>query len=249
MELWTREWKEACLEELRAAWSECQACPLANVRHNVVFGSGNPEADILFVGEAPGEAEDESGIPFHGDSGGLLEALMAGAGLNREDTYITNLIACRPPGNRDPQRDERDPCWTRLNEIIYLVDPLIVVPIGAQALKALARGRDWSIRDYQGHLFSSPSSSFHSPSDPNGLEVQGRLFPRKREDKREVCLTYDMIPIVHPAFILREDGWDPKKPKFPPNGWAVKTIRTLIKIRQYVETLKTRRLDPRSAVP
>jgi len=249
MEPWTREWKEACLEELRAAWAECQACPLSQTRKNVVFGNGNPDADILFIGEAPGEAEDESGTPFNGDSGNLFNALLVGAGLEREQVYITNLIACRPPGNRDPQKDEKDSCGIRLNEIIYLVDPLIIVPIGAQALKALARGRDWSIKDHHGHLFSSPSTSFHSPSDPNGLEVQGRLFPRKRADKREVCLTYDMIPIVHPAFILREDGWDPKKPKFPPNGWAVKTIRALIKIRDYVEILKTRRQDPSSAIP
>ena len=249
MEPWTREWKEYCLAELCAAWNECHGCPLESSRKKVVFGNGNPEADILFIGEAPGADEDESGIPFYGDSGGLYNVMLEAAGLSRDQVFTTNLLGCRPPDNRDPQKGEKEACWPRLNEIIYLIDPLVVVPIGAQALKALAKGRDWSIKDHHGRLFSSPNPAFHSPSDQNGLEIDGRLFPRKDDNKREHCLTYDMIPIVHPAFILREDGWDPKKPKFPPNGWAVKTIRTMIKIREYVEILKTRRQDPSSAIP
>jgi DNA polymerase len=249
MESWSPEWRAQCLADLEAAWSVCEGCGLCSTRQNVVFGNGNPAADILFIGEGPGKDEDESGIPFYGESGGLYNVMLEAAGLSRDIVYTTNLVACRPPNNRDPQKEEKEACWGRLNEIIYLVDPLVIVPVGAQSLKALARGRDWGIKEYHGHLFSSPSPAFHSPTDRNGLEIQGRLFPRKGDDKREYCLTYDLVPIVHPAFILREDGWDPKKPKFPPNGWAVKTIKTMIKIREYVEILKTRRQDPTSAVP
>jgi uracil-DNA glycosylase family 4 len=244
MDKWTPEWKAEKLAFLADLWSDCGSCDLCQTRTNVVFGTGNPNADILFVGEGPGADEDISGIPFCGESGSLFDALLSLANISRGDTYITNIVACRPPNNRDPMKVERDACRPRLNEIIYIVDPLVIVPIGAEALKALARGRDWSILDHHGTVFSSPRPEFRILGDPNGVEIPGRLFPRKGDDKKEHTLDYDMIPIVHPAFVLRTDGYDPKKPVFPQNGWAVKTVRDLEKIATYVETIKARYANP-----
>jgi len=234
---WSPAWKDLRLASLRAVWENCGACDLCQTRQHVVFGEGNPDADIVFIGEGPGEEEDKSGRPFWGASGSALDVLFAQTGIPRESVYITNLIGCHPPDNRVPQKVEREACWGRLQEILYLVDPLVVVPVGADALKALG-GRDCGIIENHGAVFSSPSPQFRIPGDPNGLEIQGRLFPRKGDDKKEYTLDYDMIPIVHPSYILRTDGWDKKHPAFPSDGWMVKTLRDLRKIKAYVASTK-----------
>ena len=87
--------------------SDCQRCPLAESRTKVVFGAGNADADLMFVGEAPGAEEDRTGLPFVGRAGGLLNKLLEGIGMTREDVFVANVLKCRPPGNRDPA-DRRD---------------------------------------------------------------------------------------------------------------------------------------------
>jgi uracil-DNA glycosylase family 4 len=125
------------LEQLAALAASCTRCRLHSGRTQVVFGDGSPHADLMFVGEAPGFHEDRQGLPFVGPSGQLLNRLLAGIGLRREDVYICNVVRCRPPGNRDPQADEIAACRDWLDGTIRLVDPKVVVTLGNFAAKTL----------------------------------------------------------------------------------------------------------------
>ncbi len=116
----------------------CTRCPLASTRTQVVFGSGNPDAELMFVGEAPGFHEDQQGIPFVGQAGKLLEKLLNGIGLSRTDVYIANVLKCRPPGNRDPQPEEIEACESHLFRQIELIRPLLVATLGNFATKLLS---------------------------------------------------------------------------------------------------------------
>ena len=126
------------LSEIAAEASTCTRCRLAPTRTNVVFGVGNPAADLMFVGEGPGEQEDRQGLPFVGRSGQLLDRLvLEEMGLTRADLYIANTIKCRPPGNRDPLPDEIESCWPYLEKQLELIDPRVVVTLGNFATKLL----------------------------------------------------------------------------------------------------------------
>lgn len=125
------------LSELKTVALACTACRLAEGRHHVVFGDGNPSADVVFVGEAPGQREDEQGLPFVGPSGKLLERLLGGIGLRREDVYIANVVKCRPPQNRDPRSDEIEACKGYLRKQLSLIDPKVVVTLGNFSSKLL----------------------------------------------------------------------------------------------------------------
>jgi DNA polymerase len=118
--------------------SACARCRLAEGRTQVVFGSGNPDAELMFVGEAPGFHEDQQGIPFVGQAGKLLEKLLGGIGLSRADVYIANVLKCRPPGNRDPQPDEIEACESHLFHQIELIQPKVVGTLGNFATKLLS---------------------------------------------------------------------------------------------------------------
>ena len=118
--------------------SACTRCRLAEGRTQVVFGAGDPAADLMFVGEAPGFHEDQQGVPFVGQAGKLLERLLAGIGLGRGDVYIANVIKCRPPGNRDPQPDEIESCEPYLYRQIELIQPRVVATLGNFATKLLS---------------------------------------------------------------------------------------------------------------
>ncbi len=125
------------LGELETVALACTACRLAEGRLHVVFGDGNPSADAVFVGEAPGQREDEQGLPFVGPSGKLLERLLGEIGLRREDVYIANVVKCRPPQNRDPRPDEIEACKGYLREQLGLIDPKVVVTLGNFSSKLL----------------------------------------------------------------------------------------------------------------
>src|SRR6266516_1293183 len=118
--------------------SACTRCRLSEGRTQVVFGSGSPTADLMFVGEAPGFHEDKQGIPFVGQAGKLLERLLAGIGLRRDEVYIANVLKCRPPGNRDPQADEIEACEGHLFRQIELIEPRVVATLGNFATKLLS---------------------------------------------------------------------------------------------------------------
>jgi uracil-DNA glycosylase len=125
------------LASFEQAVSACTRCRLAQGRTQVVFGSGNPDAELMFVGEAPGFHEDQQGFPFVGQAGKLLEKLLAGIGLERSQVYICNVLKCRPPGNRDPQPDEIESCEPHLFRQIELIQPQLVATLGNFATKLL----------------------------------------------------------------------------------------------------------------
>jgi uracil-DNA glycosylase len=134
----------------------CTRCPLAETRTQVVFGVGDPNADLVFVGEGPGAEEDKQGIPFVGRAGQLLTRLVEGIGLTRDDVYIANVVKCRPPGNRDPQPDEIEACRPYLEGQLDFLEPRVVVTLGNFATKLLLdtkegitklRGREFPFRD------------------------------------------------------------------------------------------------------
>jgi uracil-DNA glycosylase family 4 len=125
------------LEAVAAEAAGCTRCRLHQSRTQVVFGQGDPRADLMFVGEAPGLHEDRQGVPFVGPSGQLLNRLLEGIGLRRQDVYICNVVKSRPPQNRDPQPDEIAACRPWLDAQIRLVDPKVVVTLGNFAAKTL----------------------------------------------------------------------------------------------------------------
>jgi uracil-DNA glycosylase family 4 len=127
----------------------CTRCRLAQGRTQVVFGAGNPRADVMFVGEAPGFHEDKQGVPFVGQAGKLLERLLAGVGMSRGDVYVANVLKCRPPGNRDPQLDEIEACESHLFRQIALIEPIVVATLGNFATKLLS-GRQTGITKVHG---------------------------------------------------------------------------------------------------
>jgi len=118
------------VEAIAAEISTCTLCALHEGRTNTVPGSGNPDADIMFIGEAPGQYEDEQGIPFVGRSGQYLNYLLDKIGLARTDVFITNVVKCRPPGNRDPQKTEMESCKSYLDRQIKTIDPKVIVTVG-----------------------------------------------------------------------------------------------------------------------
>jgi DNA polymerase len=125
------------LEELKARALVCTRCRLAEKRTQVVFGVGDPQARLMFVGEAPGQNEDLQGEPFVGAAGKLLDTLLGEIGMQRSDVYIANVLKCRPPGNRDPRPDEIDSCKGYLREQIRLISPEVVMTLGNFATKLL----------------------------------------------------------------------------------------------------------------
>jgi uracil-DNA glycosylase len=124
-------------DALRRRALSCTACGLAETRTNVVFGVGDPDARLMLVGEAPGKNEDLQGEPFVGAAGQLLDELLAGIGVKREEVYIANVLKCRPPGNRDPKPDEIDSCKGYLRSQIRMIHPEVVVTLGNFATKLL----------------------------------------------------------------------------------------------------------------
>jgi len=128
----------AALSEFAETVAGCTRCPLSATRTQVVFGSGSPTADLMFVGEAPGFHEDKQGVPFVGAAGQLLGKLLAGIGLTRDDVFVANVLKCRPPGNRDPLPEEIAACESHLFRQIELIQPKVVATLGNFATKLLS---------------------------------------------------------------------------------------------------------------
>ncbi len=125
------------LDDLRALAHDCTQCRLAGTRTNVVFGVGNPNADLMFVGEAPGRDEDLKGEPFVGRAGQLLTDIIKAMKLTRDDVYIANVIKCRPPENRNPEADELDACRPFIRRQVELIQPKVIVTLGRFGLQSL----------------------------------------------------------------------------------------------------------------
>jgi DNA polymerase len=125
------------LIELYREVSECTRCPLHAERSKTVFGNGAANADLMFIGEAPGAEEDRQGLPFVGRAGQLLDQLLGEIGLSREDVFVANILKSRPPGNRDPQPEEIEACWPFLERQIQLIEPRVIATLGNFATKKI----------------------------------------------------------------------------------------------------------------
>jgi len=140
------------LEDLRQRVLSCQRCSLAQSRSQVVFGEGRAPAELMLIGEAPGEVEDRTGRPFVGPAGQLLTKILESAGIPREEVYITNVVKCRPPGNRVPTKEEMAACWEWLAAQIALVRPKIIITLGNTPTHWLL-GRSEGINELRGRFF------------------------------------------------------------------------------------------------
>lgn len=164
-------------EELQQKCNRCHACSLANTRTNCVFGVGNQNAKLLFVGEAPGEQEDLSGVPFVGRAGQLLDKFLFAVDISREDVYIANILKCRPPKNRDPLPEEEDACIGFLREQVRLIRPQVIVCLGRIAAMRLIKP-DFRITKEHGQWFSKNGLRMTAVYHPAALLRD----PRKKEE-------------------------------------------------------------------
>ena len=165
--------------ELQRTALVCTKCPLAATRTQVVFGVGDEHADLMFVGEGPGEQEDLQGEPFVGRAGRLLTSLIEGIGLTRGDVYIANVVKCRPPGNRDPLPLEIETCRPYLDAQLAFVEPRVIVTLGNFATKLLLDTKEGITK------------------------LRGREFPISVSDAGASTV---VIPVFHPAAVLRNGG-------------------------------------------
>ena len=168
------------LEELAKACASCQKCELGKTRTNLVFGVGNPNADLMFVGEAPGEQEDLSGIPFVGRAGQLLDKFLYAVDIDRKDVYIANILKCRPPKNRDPLPEEEEACIGYLREQVRLIRPKIIVCLGRISAMKLIKP-NFKITKEHGQWFEKGNFLMTAVYHPAALLRD----PRKKEDMLE----------------------------------------------------------------
>jgi uracil-DNA glycosylase len=185
------------LVEVATEAAGCTRCGLARGRTQVVFGVGNADADVLFVGEAPGFHEDKQGEPFVGAAGQLLTRMLSEqVGLRREDVYICNILKCRPPGNRDPQEDEIDACTPWLVEQISLIQPRVVVTLGNFATKFVLNTQV-GITRMRGATYPwhgrTVIPTFHPAAILRGGGEGSRQFAEFREDFELVRETLDAL--------------------------------------------------------
>lgn len=149
--------KPAALKAIREDIGDCTRCRLSKGRKNIVFGVGNMNADIMFIGEGPGADEDEQGEPFVGRAGQLLNNMISAMGIKRQDVYIANVVKCRPPGNRTPEKDECDTCGPFLLRQIEVIRPKVIVALGAVAAKYLLAIND-SMANLRGRWYDLKGS-------------------------------------------------------------------------------------------
>ncbi len=174
------EEKRALLSDMLVELQNCTRCPLHLSRTNVVLGDGNPCSEVMLVGEAPGRQEDLQGKPFVGKAGQLLDKMLASVGLSRDHLYITNVLKCRPPNNRDPLPEELSSCKPFLIRQVRLLEPKVVLTLGRYSLWTfLSRGVKIS-------------------------QVRGKLFYTEFASKKLIIL-----PTFHPAFVLRNPKYEP----------------------------------------
>ena len=173
------------IEELKQECEGCQRCDLGRTRTTLVFGDGNPEADILFVGEGPGEQEDLQGLPFVGPAGQLLDVMLRLIGLDRTKVYICNIVKCRPPKNRDPLPEERTACSEWLRRQIALVDPKIIVCLGRISATSLI-SPDFRITREHGQWHETDGRHIIATYHPSALLRDVTKRPEAFTDFREI---------------------------------------------------------------
>ena len=156
------------LQQLRERCMGCEGCPLSAGRHRIVFGDGSDTAEIMFIGEGPGEQEDLSGVPFVGPAGRLFDSMLEMIDLDRSRVYIANIVKCRPPDNRDPQTFEQAACRHWLQGQIDIINPKIIVCLGRIAAKALIK-EDFRITREHGQWFERDGRAIMATYHPSAL--------------------------------------------------------------------------------
>ena len=174
---------------LKTECASCRACPLCEGRHNLVFGVGNEHADLMFVGEGPGEQEDLQGVPFVGPAGKLLDSMLEMIDLDRSRIYIANMVKCRPPHNRDPQASEMVASRAWLDRQIALVDPKLIVCLGRISAMALIR-EDFRITREHGLWFDKDGRRILATFHPSALLRDPARRPEAFMDLREIRKEY-----------------------------------------------------------
>jgi uracil-DNA glycosylase len=196
----------------------CTRCPLHQTRTQAVFGAGHPDADLVFVGEAPGFHEDQQGIPFVGQAGKLLERLLAGIGLTRADVYIANVLKSRPPGNRDPMPEEISACEGYLFRQLELIQPKVVATLGNFATKLLS-GRPQGITRVHGQAQETtlgglrvllyplyhPAAALYTPAMLKVLESDFARLPQLFSTDAAPAVAEPLAPTTEPEPALRPE--------------------------------------------
>ena len=173
-------------DALKKECSACQNCELCRTRTNLVFGVGNEQAKLMFVGEGPGEQEDLQGVPFVGRAGKLLDDMLAMFDLSREDVYIANIVKCRPPKNRDPLPDEQDACYPWLERQIGIIRPSLLVCLGRIAAMRLIDPR-YRITQQHGQWVSKDGMEMTAIYHPAALLRDPRRRPEAFDDMKEIA--------------------------------------------------------------
>ena len=181
------------LDEIKKECEACTGCNLYKTRTNTVFGVGNPDATLMFVGEAPGEKEDLSGIPFVGAAGKLFDKYLAAVGINRDEVYIANILKCRPPKNRDPKSDEEDVCIEYLRGQVRAIKPKMIVCLGRIAAARLIKP-DFRITQEHGIWFQRgqfeicavyhPSALLHDPCKKDAMLADMLAIKEKLDEMK-----------------------------------------------------------------
>ena len=177
--------KTKTLEEIKCECQQCQKCELCQTRTNIVFGTGNENARLMFIGEAPGQKEDETGIPFVGAAGKLLNKYLDAVGIDRNDVYIANILKCRPPKNRDPLPAEEDMCIDDLRAQVLAIRPNVIVCLGRISAMRIIKP-DFKITAEHGKWF-----------DKNGYSVCAVYHPAAllRDPRKKDEMLADMMAI------------------------------------------------------
>jgi len=179
------------MEKLRQEVLHCRNCPLAQTRRHVIWGEGNPTSELVLVGEAPGADEDDVGRPFIGKSGQLLDKILTACGFTRErHVFITNIIRCRPPQNRVPAKDEVEACLPFLYRQLDLIDPRIIIPMGATALKKLLQDESIKISRVRGQWLQWQGRLVMPVYHPAALLRNPALKRETWEDYKKVVRKY-----------------------------------------------------------
>ncbi|MBR2406101.1 MAG: uracil-DNA glycosylase [Clostridia bacterium] len=191
---------EAEFQALEQSCKACRACGLCQTRHNVVFGTGNPKAEVLFIGEGPGENEDKQGLPFVGRGGQLLDTMLEAVGLSRKhNIYIANMVKCRPPQNRDPLPEEQDACAHWLADQIAYIRPKIIVCLGRVAAFRMI-SPDFKVTRQHGQFFEKDGilymGMFHPAAilrNPNQKPEAFADFVTLRDKILEICPNTELV--------------------------------------------------------
>ena len=184
---------ENILQEIRAEIAQCHQCSLANGRKHTVPGEGPADADIMFIGEGPGFYENEQGKPFVGQAGKFLDELLEAAGYKRENVFITNVVKCRPPGNRDPQPDELEACGVYLDRQIAIINPKVIVTLGRHSMGkyftnakiSLIHGQSAWIKGQLVVAMYHPAAGLHQPNLKATILADFRKLPEIIQQARK----------------------------------------------------------------